>query len=356
MKKFNFCAGPAILPSSVLAQAAQAVTNYNNIGLSLLEISHRSQHFTDINLEAQALVKELLNLPDNYAVLFLTGGASMQFAQVPFNLLPAGSTAAYLNTGRWANNAIKEARLFGKVAVVGSSAENNYTYIPKNYQLDKSYAYWHITTNNTVVGTQMHQIPNSPCPIVADMSSDIFSKPLKDIEQYGLIYAGMQKNTGPAGATLVIVNKDLLGKAERKIPSMIDYRTHVKKLSVFNTPPVFSIYVSMLNLRWIKEQGLQKIATNNEAKARLLYNEIDRNPLFEGITTKEDRSTMNATFAMHNSNLEDRFLQFAEENGCFFLKGHRSVGGLRASMYNALPIGHLQVLVEVMQAFEQRFG
>lgn len=355
MKKVNFCAGPSILPESVFSQLSDSVKEYEQTGLSILEISHRSEHYRLINEGAIALVKELLCLSDDYEVLFLTGGASTQFCLVPYNLLPSDGIAAYLNTGQWSKKAMKEAQLFGQTEEVASSAADNFAYIPKGYKLNRDYTYLHITTNNTVCGTQIHELPDVSCPLVADMSSDILSKKV-DMSKFGLVYAGAQKNLGPVGVTVVIVRKDLLGKANRQIPTMLDYRTHIKSNSVFNTPPVFSIYGCYLNLQWIKEKGLAWIEQNNRAKAALLYGEIERNGLFKGITAKEDRSIMNATFTTVQPDLESRFLKMAEAAGCVALKGHRSFGGFRASMYNAMEVLAVQVLVDVMQEFERKFG
>ncbi len=355
MKRINFCAGPAILPPSVYKQAAEAVVDYKGLGLSLLEISHRTDWFDEIIHGARGLVADMMQLNDDYDVLFLTGGASSQFALVPFNLLPTNGTACYIDTGRWSDKAVKEAKLFGNVKVVASSAKEGYKHIPKNFELGTDCTYLHLTTNNTVSGTQMHQLPEVQAPIVADMSSDIFSKPM-DGKDYGLIYAGAQKNVGAAGTTLVVIRKDLLGKVQRAIPTMLDYRTHIKHLSLFNTPPVFPIYCCYLTLQWVQAQGLETIAANNKAKADLIYNEIDRNGLFTGYTALADRSLMNATFVCTNPDLESTFLQTLEEAGCIGLKGHRSMGGFRASMYNAMDIAGVQVLVDVMQEFERKLG
>jgi len=354
MKKINFCAGPSILPQLVLEQLSEAILDYQGTGLSLLEISHRSTLFDEIRYGAQALVKELLGIGDDYAVLFLTGGASMQFSQVPYNLLSSTDTAAYLDTGRWAQKAIKEAQLFGNVAIIGSSADRGYRYLPTISPLNtEQYRYLHITTNNTVCGTQLSSIPDVSCPIVADMSSDIFSKPI-DGNKFGLIYAGAQKNSGTAGTTLVIVRKDLLKKVDRLIPTMLNYQTHIDKL--FNTPPVFAIYASYLTLKWVKAQGLSTIAANNNKKASMLYKEIDRNSLFEGFADKAARSIMNATFVLKDPTLSSTFLSMAESAGCVALKGHVSLGGFRASMYNAMPSQAVHILIDIMQTFERKFS
>lgn len=351
MKKHNFSAGPAILPQSVLLEASEAVKDLNGSGLSLLEISHRSAAFQSVMDEAVDRVRQLFSLPDHYKVLFLQGGASSQFMMVPFNLLPMEGTAAYHNTGSWAKKAIKEAKLFGNVEVVGSSEDDNYSFIPKNTDIPKDASYLHITTNNTIYGTQYHSLPDTDVPIVADMSSDIFSRPVR-IDRYGLIYAGAQKNLGPAGTTLVIVREDLLGKVERQIPTMLDYRTHISKGSMFNTPPVFPIYVSMLTLRWIEQQGgLEAVQQRNAQKAEKLYAEIDRNPLFQGTAAVEDRSRMNVTFTCTDPGREKAFLDYATEHGAVGLKGHRSVGGFRASIYNAMDMDSIDMLCQCMQEF-----
>jgi phosphoserine aminotransferase len=356
MKKHNFSPGPAILPAAVLEEAAQGAANLHGTGLSILEISHRSPEFTAILNEAVQLVHELLNMGDEYAVLFLTGGASTQFFMAPMNLLDENDTAVYLDTGSWSSKAIKEARLFGKIDVLASSKDKNYTYIPKNLHFPEKARYIHLTSNNTIYGTQYQEWPETTIPFVADMSSDMFSRPI-DINRFGLIYAGAQKNMGPAGVTLVVVKKDLLGKVERTIPTMLNYQTHISKNSCFNTPPVFPIYVSMLTMRWIKSLGgLPAMAERNRAKANLLYDEIDANPLFVGTAEKEDRSLMNATFVMAPGKeaLEAEFLAACKEAGCVGVKGHRSVGGFRASIYNALSKESVQVLVDVMRAFAEK--
>lgn len=358
MKKHNFSAGPAILPQEVFVQAAEAVRDFEGMGLSLLEISHRSKEFTRVMDEAQALVLELAGLSaDDYAVLFLGGGASSQFFMVPMNLLNEDETAAYINTGAWATKAIKEARLFGQVEVVASSEDREFTYIPKGWSLPAGVRYLHITTNNTIRGTQYHQIPDTgDVPLVADMSSDIFSRPL-DFSRFGLFYAGAQKNLGPAGVTLVVVRKDLVGHVRRTLPTMLNYQTHIDKGSMFNTPPVFPIYALMLTLRWIKKEGgLAAMERRNRAKAELFYGELDRNPLFRGTAVAEDRSWMNATFVIEKPELEKAFLEACEAAGCVGLKGHRSVGGFRASMYNAMELESVQTLVDVMRDFAERHG
>ncbi|MBE7175220.1 MAG: 3-phosphoserine/phosphohydroxythreonine transaminase [Mucilaginibacter polytrichastri] len=352
--KHNFGAGPGILPHEVLKQAAEAVTDFNGTGLSILEISHRASEFIAVMDEAVKLVKELLDVPEGYSVVFLQGGASSQFAMVPYNLLPEGAKAAYLETGVWAKKAIKEAKLFGTVDIVATSKDDNFTHIPKNFKIPEDAAYFHITSNNTIYGTQLKNFFSSPVPMVADMSSDIFSRPLNVVD-FGLIYAGAQKNMGPAGTTLVIVKDEILGKSGRTLPSMFDYQQHIDNGSMYNTPPVFAVYVSMLTLRWLKANGgVAEIYKKNESKAKTLYAEIDRNPLFKGTCAVEDRSSMNVCFVMENPELEKPFLKLAEDKGIVGIKGHRSVGGFRASIYNALPITSVHVLVDAMQEFAEK--
>lgn len=356
IKKHNFSAGPAILPQSVLREAAQAVKNFNGIGMSILEISHRSKEFTAVAEEAEALVREIGGIGDDYAVLFLTGGASTQFYSAPMNLLNENEVASYLNTGTWSTKAIKEVSNFGTADVLASSEDQNYSYIPKRYRKPKDSVYLHITSNNTIFGTQYRKFPDVEVPLVCDMSSDMFSRPF-DVSKFGLIYAGAQKNIGPAGVTLVIVKKDWLGRVNRSIPTMLDYRTHIKKGSMFNTPPVYPIYVMMLTLRWLKGKGgLEAINKLNRSKARLIYNEIDANPCFEGSVEKKDRSLMNACFLPTKEEYTEPFLKMCDEAGISGLKGHRSVGGFRASIYNAMPRKSVKVLVDVMQAFAQKHG
>ncbi len=354
--KHNFSAGPAILPAEVLKQAAAAVSNFNDSGLSILEVSHRGAAFTAVLEEAFSLCRELLNLDDRYEVLFLTGGASSQFFMTAMNLLDEKGKAAYLNTGTWSTKAIKEAKLFGQIEEIASSADKNFNYVPKNYKVGSDYSYLHVTSNNTIFGTQMHSLPETDVPLIADMSSDIFSRPV-DVDRYGVIYAGAQKNMGPAGTTLVIVRKDMLGKVSRTIPTMLDYNTHIKKSSAFNTPPVYPIYVCMLTMRWVKAQGgLAAMQKHNEKKAAFFYDEVDSNPCFKGVVAKEDRSLMNATFLLENDNLNNEFLRMCEEAGCVGVKGHRSVGGFRASIYNAMPYESVGVLVDVMKEFAKQYG
>ncbi|HUM45788.1 MAG TPA: 3-phosphoserine/phosphohydroxythreonine transaminase [Chitinophagales bacterium] len=354
MKKYNFYSGPAILPPSVFEQASKAVMELDNIGLSLIEISHRSKEFTAVVEEAQQLVRDLTGLGDDYRILFLQGGATMQFCTIPYNMLDTNETAAYIEIGSWSKKAVKEAKLFGKVNVLASSADKNYSYIPKNYTVPSDAKYFHITTNETIHGSQLHQIPDSPVPLIADMSSDIFSREL-DWKKFDMIYAGAQKNLGTSGATLVIMKESLLGKVTRPIPTILDYRSHIKDNSLHNTPSTFAIYVCMLTLRWLKEQGgLAKMEQRNRAKAALLYREIERNSLFEGNVAAEDRSMMNVTWIMPDPSLEEAFGQFAKDNGCIGIKGHRSVGGFRASIYNAMPDEGVTKLISVMQEFESK--
>jgi phosphoserine aminotransferase len=358
MKKHNFSAGPAILPAPVLKEAARAVANYEGSGLSLIELSHRGPEFTAVIEEATQLVKDLMGLPEGYHVLWLSGGASTQFFMAPMNLLNDGETAAYTDTGTWAAKAIKEAKLFGNVDVVASSKDANYTYIPKKFKVPAHARYLHFTSNNTIFGTQWHKFPKVQVPLVCDMSSDFLSRPF-DPAPFGLIYAGAQKNLGPAGTTLVIVREDMLNHVTRALPSMLDYRSFIKEGSMYNTPPVFPIYVSLLTLRWLKKNGgLAWVQRRNKGKAALLYREIDANPLFRGTTAKEDRSLMNATFVMEEkyAALEKDFLAVCKSAGIEGLKGHRSVGGFRASMYNAMPKSSVQVLVDVMQEFAKKKG
>ena len=353
MKKHNFSAGPSILPPEVLLKASQAVVDLDDSGLSLLEISHRSKAFVDIMENARALALELLGLEGKgYKALFLQGGASTQFLMVALNLLE--KRAGYLNTGSWSAKAIKEAKIYDDVYEVASSQSANYNYIPKGYEIPEDYDYFHCTSNNTIYGTQIKAFPNAPVPMVCDMSSDIFSRVI-DFSKFDIIYAGAQKNMGPAGTTLVVVKEEILGKVSRKIPSMMDYKVHIDKGSMFNTPPVFAVYTSMLTLEWLKSQGgVAAIEKENEKKARLMYSEIDLNPLFKGFAAKEDRSIMNATFTLENENLKETFETMLKEAGISAVNGHRSVGGYRASMYNALSIDSVKALVEVMSELESK--
>lgn len=351
MKIHNFSAGPCILPEEVLKKASEAILNFNNEYLSLIEISHRSKSFVAVMEKARSLSLELLGLENKgYKALFLQGGASLEFLMVAYNLL--NKKAAYLNTGTWSDKAIKEAKIFGEMDEVASSKDKKYAYIPKDYSIPENADYFHCTSNNTIVGTQMKEFPKTEIPVVCDMSSDIFSRQL-DFEKFDLIYAGAQKNMGPAGATLVIIKEAILGKVERQIPSMLNYQIHIDKESMFNTPSVFAIYVSMLNLQWLKDLGgIEFIEEVNNKKAALLYNEIDRNPLFKGVVAKEDRSIMNATFVLTDKNLQEKFNTMWAAAGISGINGHRSVGGYRASMYNALPLYSVQALVDVMQELE----
>ncbi|MBC6994704.1 3-phosphoserine/phosphohydroxythreonine transaminase [Neolewinella lacunae] len=352
MKKHNFSAGPAILPASVIKEAAAGVLELDGIGMSILEISHRSAEFIAIAAEAESLARELLQIPADYAVLFLSGGASGQFSMSAMNLLNENQSAGYLDTGTWSSKAIKEAKAFGKVQVLASSKDQNYNYIPTGYDIPAGLRYVHVTSNNTIFGTQLREFPTTDAPLVADMSSDIFSRRIP-LEKFGLIYAGAQKNMGPAGVTLVIVRKDLLGQVDRHLPSMLDYRIHIENESMFNTPPVYPIYVSMLTMRWVKAQGgLEAMERHNEAKAKLLYDEIERNPRFQcTVPNPQDRSLMNVTFVCTDDADTKPFLAAAEAAGCDGIKGHRSVGGFRASIYNSMPLESVQVLVDVMKNF-----
>ena len=353
MKKHNFSAGPCILPQEVLSQAAQAVLNFNNDDLSLIEISHRSMPFVDVMEKAQNLTKELLDIPQGYSVLFLQGGASLEFLMVPLNLMKVNSKAAYTNTGAWSKKAIAEAKNLGDVIILGDSSDKNYNYIPKGYKIPDDADYFHCTSNNTIYGTQIKEFPICPTLMVCDMSSDIFSRTI-DISKFDVIYAGAQKNMGPAGTTLVIVKDDILGKTGRDIPTMLDYQTHISKDSMFNTPPVFPIYVSMLTLQWLKDLGgIEKIEIMNQQKADLLYSEIDQNPLFTGTANKEDRSNMNVCFLLTDSKKEELFNTMCAKAGINGLKGHRSVGGYRASIYNAMPIESVKILVNIMKKIEE---
>jgi phosphoserine aminotransferase len=354
MKKHNFSAGPSILPREVIEKTAQAVLDINGSGLSVLEISHRSKEFQAVIDEAVALFKELLNIPEGYSVLFLGSGASMQFCMIPFNLLE--KKAAFLNTGVWANKAMKEAKGFGEVIEVASSKDANYTFIPKDFVIPADADYFHITTNNTIYGTEILTDLDSPVPLIADMSSDIFSRPM-DVSKYGLIYGGAQKNLAPAGLAFVIIKDELLGKVSRYIPSMLNYKIHIAEGSMFNTPPVLPIYSAMETLRWLKANGgLVEMEKKNIAKAELLYNAIDNSKLFVGTAVKEDRSRMNICFVMkpEYKELEPDFLKVATEKGMVGIKGHRSVGGFRASVYNAMPIESVQALIDCMQEFEKQ--
>jgi phosphoserine aminotransferase len=353
MKKHNFSAGPSILPRIALENSAKAILDLNGIGLSLLEISHRSKDFQAVLDETVALFHELLNIPAGYQVIFLGGGASLQFCMIPYNFL--NRKAAYLETGVWAQKAIKEAKFFGEVDVVASSGDRNFCYIPKGYSIPADADYFHITTNNTIYGSEIRYDIDSPVPLIADMSSDILSRPI-DVSKYSMIYGGAQKNLGPAGVTFVILKEDMLGKAERKIPTMLNYATHTKEPSLYNTPPVFAIYTCLETLRWIKGLGgVKVIEAMNNAKAKLLYDAIDNSRMFVGTVDKDSRSIMNICFVMKEQyqDKEDAFMELAKTKGMIGIKGHRSVGGFRASTYNALPIESVQALVDAMQEFEK---
>jgi phosphoserine aminotransferase len=353
MKKHNFSAGPCILPQEVFLKASEAIMDFNGSGLSLIEVSHRSKDFVEVMEKSRALALELLGLEGKgYQALFLQGGASLQFLMVAYNLLE--TKAGYLNTGTWSSKALKEARLFGEVVEVGSSMDENFNYIPKGYTIPKGLDYLHLTSNNTIFGTQLKKFPKVDIPLVCDMSSDIFSRQL-DFSQFDMIYAGAQKNMGPAGTTLVVVKEDILGKVTREIPSMLDYRVHISKDSMFNTPAVFAVYTSMLTLEWLKNLGgVTAIEEINDKKAQLLYSEIDLNPLFDGYAKKDDRSNMNATFNLTEDKLKDTFDAMWKEAGINGINGHRSVGGYRASMYNAMPLESVGVLVDVMSEMERK--
>ena len=351
MKKHNFSAGPSILAPEVFQKASEALLDFEGTGLSVIEISHRSPEFVRVIERARALALEIAGLDDSYTTLFLQGGASMQFLMVPYNLLE--TKVVYIDTGTWANKAQKEAALFGNAEVIASSKADGYKYIPKNVTVPTDADYLHITTNNTIYGTEYHSLPQTSIPLVADMSSDIFSRPL-DYKQFSLIYAGSQKNLGASGSTLVIVKKDILGKVSRKLPSMMDYQLHIKNDSMFNTPSTFAVYVNLLVLEWIQAQGgLQALGKRNRAKADLLYGEIDRNPLVVGYANKEDRSLMNVVFNLTDESTKERFDALCKEANISGIKGHRSVGGYRASIYNALPLESVQVLVDVLKEFER---
>ncbi len=354
-KVHNYSAGPCILPQEVFQQASQAVLEYNGTGLSILEMSHRSKEMVTMAENAISLVKEMLNVPSGYSVLFLQGGASLQFYMSALNLLSENGTAGYIDTGAWSSKAIKEAKRIGNVEVLASSKDKNYNYIPKGFDIPTGLDFLHYTTNNTIYGTEFFHTPKTDAVLVADMSSDIFSRPI-NVADYGLVYAGAQKNLGPAGVTLAIIKDELLGKNEG-LPSMLDYKIHADKDSMFNTPPVYSIYVSMLTLEWLKKNGgVAWVDQRNQQKADLLYGEIDRNGLFTGAAEKEDRSRMNATFVLNDDSQTEEFNKLLADANISGLKGHRSVGGFRASMYNAMPVESVQVLVDVMREFERTKG
>ncbi|NNF34312.1 MAG: 3-phosphoserine/phosphohydroxythreonine transaminase [Saprospiraceae bacterium] len=357
MKKYNFYAGPAILPDPVIKEAAEAVNEFAGTGLSILELSHRSKEIVAMMDEAEQHVYDLLDIDkDSYSILFLTGGASSQFFMTAINVLDKDAKAAYIDTGSWSTKAIKEAKHFGEVEVVASSKNRNYCYIPKSYTIPEDVTYVHYTSNNTIFGTEFHQLPETSIPLVSDMSSNIFSRPM-DVSRHAILYAGAQKNLGPAGVTMVIVRNDILGKVNRAIPTMLNYQTHITKKSSFNTPPVFPIYVSMLTMRWLKANGgVSAMEKKNIEKANILYNEIDRNPLFYGTADNEDRSRMNVCFLARDEAHEAPFLEMCLEAGCMGVKGHRSVGGFRASIYNAMSMEGVQILVDVMKELERIHG
>lgn len=356
MTLHNFNSGPSILPPSVLEQASKAIHNFNGTGLSILEIGHRTSHFQEVLNQAIGSVKRLMDLNDSYEVLFLHGGATTQFMQVPMNLLDDNETAAYCDNGIWGSKAIKEAAMFGNVAVAASSADKIHTYIPKNLSIPNNANYLHITTNNTVEGTQWHAYPDVSIPLIGDMSSDIFSRPT-NFKQFSLIYAGAQKNMGAAGVNLMVVKKDILGKIKRKIPTIMNYQKHIEAGSLMNTPPVFAVYVSMLTLQWIEvEGGLAEMGRRAKERANLLYSTIDRLPFYKTKVAKEDRSEMNAVFFIEDENLQNLFLEECKKAGFIGVKGYRTVGGIRVSMYNALPLSSVQTMTDLMQSFAQQHG
>ncbi|CAN5597048.1 3-phosphoserine/phosphohydroxythreonine transaminase [soil metagenome] len=354
--KHNFNSGPSILPKIVFEEASRAVLEYNNSGLSILEIGHRTPLFQAIIDEAIATAKELMQLDDEHEILFLHGGASTQFFQVPMNLLDDKETAAYLDCGTWGTKAIKDAKLYGNVDVLGSSKDKNYTYIPKGYHINPTNKYCHFTSNNTIEGTQMHHWPETAVPMVCDMSSDILSRQM-DFNRFSLIYAGAQKNMGAAGVNMVIVNKNILGKVSRPLPVMMDYRQHISNGSLLNTPPVFAVYVCMLTLRWLKTMGgIAAVEPINQQKAKMLYDALEKLPVFVPTVAVEDRSLMNVVWIMEDKQLEDEFLTLCKLEGMVGIKGHRSVGGFRASLYNALPLSSVEALVQMMQHFAAKKG
>lgn len=354
MKKYNFFAGPAILPQQVIKQASESALSFGDMGLSILEISHRSSQFEAVMEEAEASTRTLLGIPEDYAVLFLTGGASSQFYMIAMNLFGDSDRIGYVDTGTWSTKAIKEAKKFANVEVTASSEDKGFNYVPKGYEIDSGLKYLHVTSNNTIRGTEMFSYPDCDVPLICDMSSDIFSQKFP-IEKFDLIYAGAQKNLGPAGVTLVIVKKSILGKVERDLPTMLDYQTHINKGSMFNTPPAFPIYVSMLTMRWIKELGgVEAMEKRNLEKATLLYDAIDSSDLFYAPVVVEDRSRMNVVFKLNDESLTDSFLKKADRKGIMGIKGHRSVGGLRASIYNAMDLEGVKVLVDTIEEFSRQ--
>lgn len=355
-KVYNFGAGPSALPDEVFAEAAEAVKEYKSSGLSILEISHRSNLFVDVMIEAETLLRKLMQIPEDYEVLFLQGGGSQQFAMIPMNLLPDHKTAYYIDSGVWAKKAFEESKRIGSTAILASSAETTYNYVPKDFIVPDDAAYLHITTNNTIYGTQCFDVPKTNYPLIADASSDILCQNI-NVSDYGLIYAGAQKNLGPAGVTVVIIKKELLGSSKRTLPKIFDYQEHVNAKSLYNTPPVYAIYVMLLNLRWLqKNGGVSAIEKINRQKAALLYEEIDRNPLFKGHAVENDRSLMNVVFKIINPELEKKFLEVASQSDIVGIKGHRSFGGFRVSLYNANPVGHVHHLVNLMKNFTVEFG
>ena len=353
----NFNSGPSVLPKEVFESASRAILDFNNSGLSILEIGHRTALFQEVMDEARSLIRELMNLDNDHEVLFLHGGATTQFMQVPMNMLNENDIASYTETGTWGNKAIKEAKLFAHVEIAGSSKDTNYTTIPKDLSVSPTAAYLHITTNETIAGTQWHNIPyNCGVPLVADMSSDILSRTI-DFNKFDIIYAGAQKNMGAAGVNLVVVNKNVLGKVNKPIPTILDYRVHIREGSMLNTPPVFAVYVALLTLRWLKEQGgVPVLEKRNIEKAKLFYNTLDNLPVFRGVVAKDDRSLMNATFVINNTSLEKEFLELCKAEGMIGVKGHRSVGGFRVSMYNALPIESVVAITDMMKEFARQKG
>jgi len=353
----NFNSGPSVLPKEVFESASRAILDFNNSGLSILEIGHRTALFQEVMDEARSLIRELMNLDNDHEVLFLHGGATTQFMQVPMNMLNENDIASYTETGTWGNKAIKEAKLFAHVEIAGSSKDTNYTTIPKDLSVSPTAAYLHITTNETIAGTQWHNIPyNCGVPLVADMSSDILSRTI-DFNKFDIIYAGAQKNMGAAGVNLVVVNKNVLGKVNKPIPTILDYRVHIKEGSMLNTPPVFAVYVALLTLRWLKEQGgVSVLEKRNSEKANLFYNTLDNLTIFRGVVDKEDRSLMNATFVINDATLEKEFLELCKAEGMIGVKGHRSVGGFRVSMYNALPIESVVAITDLMKEFARQKG
>jgi phosphoserine aminotransferase len=356
MKYHNFSAGPAILPREVIEKSAEALLNFKNSGLSIMELSHRGSLLEDVFVDARNIVRELVGLDDSYEVIFTTGGASTQFFMLALNLLNNDETAGYVNTGTWATKAIEAAHMYGNIAELASSKNSNFSFIPKEYSIPSDLKYLHLTSNNTIYGTQLHGLPDTNVPIVCDMSSDFLSKPI-DINRYGMIYAGAQKNVGSSGVTIVIIKKDMLDRVNREIPVMLDYKTFIENDSLYNTPPVFPIYVSLLTMQWIKNfGGLKAMETHNIKKGAILYDEIDRNSLFEGTVAVEDRSLMNICFVMKDKELEKEFMKYATDNGCMDMKGHRSVGGFRASTYNAMPLESIQFLADLMKNFENQYA